>query len=310
MAHNPVTIEVIRTLDAIDRQGSFAAAAEVLHKVPSALTYTIQKCERDLNLVLFDRSGHRAQWTPAARHILQEGRRLLVSLENLGHSAQRLAQGWALEYVIAIDHLLSFQQILPLLQQARGEIPWVSMHVERGTLSGTWELLLERQADLVVAPLSALPSSAEDVETEVLGSIEMVLAVAPTHPLAGVVEALTEADLATYPVVVNPDTARLHAPLNAGLRQRRQELRVPDMDHKIEAQKQGLGVGLLPRHRIQSELASSQLVVKTLVPALQPEPMVVVAGWRAGDRDQTHQWVRQNLHRLVFGAPPESSTTR
>jgi DNA-binding transcriptional LysR family regulator len=307
MAHNPVTIEVIRTLDAIDRQGSFAAAAEVLHKVPSALTYTIQKCERDLNLVLFDRSGHRAQWTPAARHILQEGRRLLVSLENLGHSAQRLAQGWALEYVIAMDHLLSFQQVLPLLQQARGEIPWVSMHVERGTLSGTWELLLERHADLVLAPLSALPSSAEDIDTEVLGNIEMVLAVAPTHPLASAVEGLTEADLAAYPVVVNPDTARLHVPLNAGLRQRKQELRVPDMDHKIEAQKQGLGIGLLPLHRIQSELASGQLVVKTLVPALQPEPMVVVAGWRSGDRDQTHQWVRQHLHKLAFGSPANLS---
>lgn len=309
MAHNPVTIEVIRTLDAIDRQGSFAAAAAVLHKVPSALTYTIQKCERDLNLILFDRSGHRAQWTPAASHILQEGRRLLVSLENLGHSAQRLAQGWALEYVIAIDHLLSFQQILPLLQSGRIDIPWVSMHVERGALSGTWELLLERQADLVMAPLHALPTSAEDIETEVLGSIEMVLAVAANHPLAMATEALTEVDLAAYPVVVNPDTARLHARLNAGLRQRRQELRVPDMEHKIEAQKQGLGVGLLPRHRIQAELAAAQLVEKALVPALQPEPMVVVAGWRAGDRDQTHQWVRQHLHRLAFGPQPNLTPT-
>jgi len=159
----------------------------------------------------------------------------------------------------------------------------------------------------VLAPLQALPSSAEDIETEVLGSIEMVLAVAPTHPLASAAEALTEADLAAYPVVVNPDTARLHAPLNAGLRQRRQELRVPDMDHKIEAQKQGLGIGLLPRHRIETELATGQLVVKALAPALQPEPMTVVAGWRSGDRDQTHQWVRQHLHRLVFAGPAELS---
>ncbi len=55
-----LTLDALRILDAIDRNGSFGAAATELHKVRTALTYTINKLEHDLNVTLFDRSGHRA----------------------------------------------------------------------------------------------------------------------------------------------------------------------------------------------------------------------------------------------------------
>ncbi len=54
-----LTLEALRVMDAIDRRGSFAAAADELGRVPSALSYTMQKLEEELDVVLFDRSGHR-----------------------------------------------------------------------------------------------------------------------------------------------------------------------------------------------------------------------------------------------------------
>lgn len=39
------SIEALLVLDAIERKGSFAAAAHELHRVPSALTYSVQKLE-------------------------------------------------------------------------------------------------------------------------------------------------------------------------------------------------------------------------------------------------------------------------
>ena len=51
-----VTLEALRVLEAIHQLGSFAAAAEALFKVPSALTYTVKKLEEDLGVALFDRS--------------------------------------------------------------------------------------------------------------------------------------------------------------------------------------------------------------------------------------------------------------
>lgn len=48
--YNNISMDALRALDAIERKGSFAAAAESLYKVPSALTYTIKKLEkRDRN---------------------------------------------------------------------------------------------------------------------------------------------------------------------------------------------------------------------------------------------------------------------
>src|SRR3546814_5430598 len=38
-----LTFDALETLDAIEQQGSFAKAAEVLHRVPSAINYTVQK---------------------------------------------------------------------------------------------------------------------------------------------------------------------------------------------------------------------------------------------------------------------------
>lgn len=50
-----LTLEALRVMDAIDRRGSFAAAADELGRVPSALSYTMQKLEEELDVVLFDR---------------------------------------------------------------------------------------------------------------------------------------------------------------------------------------------------------------------------------------------------------------
>ena len=78
-----LTLEAIRVLDAIDRRGSFAAAADELGKVPSALSYTVQKLEDELDAMLFDRSGHRTKFTPAGRMLLEQGRLLLEAAEHL-----------------------------------------------------------------------------------------------------------------------------------------------------------------------------------------------------------------------------------
>jgi DNA-binding transcriptional LysR family regulator len=78
-----LTLDALAVLDAIDRKGSFAAAAEELHRVPSAMTYAVQKLEEDLDVLLFDRRGHRAQLTEAGRELLREGRHLLQAASEL-----------------------------------------------------------------------------------------------------------------------------------------------------------------------------------------------------------------------------------
>ena len=68
----PISIEALLVLDAIEHRGSYAAAAEQLNKVPSALSYIVNKLEEQLNVTLFQRQGRRAVLTPAGKHLLTE----------------------------------------------------------------------------------------------------------------------------------------------------------------------------------------------------------------------------------------------
>ena len=58
-------LDVLMILDALEKEGSFAAASAKLYKTPSALSYTVHKLESDLNIQLLDRragsSAYRAR---------------------------------------------------------------------------------------------------------------------------------------------------------------------------------------------------------------------------------------------------------
>ena len=74
MGKNPITIEVLETLDAIDRRGSFAKAAEELNKATSAISYSVQKLEEQLFFLTSRNAGAHAalmacrQIDPEAAH--------------------------------------------------------------------------------------------------------------------------------------------------------------------------------------------------------------------------------------------------
>ena len=42
---SPITLDALNVLDAIERKKSFAAAADELFRVPSAISYTVNKHE-------------------------------------------------------------------------------------------------------------------------------------------------------------------------------------------------------------------------------------------------------------------------
>jgi len=111
-----LTLDALNVIDAIDRHGSFAAAAEKLFRVPSAISYTLQKLEQDLDTPIFDRSGHRAVLTPAGQTLLKEGRRLLSAAHELEGQVKRIATGWETELRIAVDTIIPIPSLLPLVQ--------------------------------------------------------------------------------------------------------------------------------------------------------------------------------------------------
>ncbi len=112
-----ITLDGLRVLDAIDRRGSFAAAASELFRVTSALTYSVQKLEADLGIALFERQGKKSLLTAAGRSLLDDGRKLLQAAEAMENRAKRIATGWEAELRIALDTLLPISALTPVVRQ-------------------------------------------------------------------------------------------------------------------------------------------------------------------------------------------------
>ena len=301
-----LTLESLRILDEIDRRGSFAAAAAALDRVPSALTYTVRKLEDDLDVLLFDRRGHRAQLTSAGEELLAQGRHLLQAAEALEQRVKRTAAGWEAELRIVVDSVIPFQRLLPLLEDFGREQPGTRLRLSSEVLSGVWEALLTDRADLAIGAAYDGPETmrmSSDFRTRLLGGIDWVFAVAPTHPLAGEPEPLPAERIQRHRAVAAGDTGRMLPGITAGLLTGQDTLTVPSLDAKLAAQLAGLGCGHLPRMLAAPYLASGALVEKRTVES-KPAGAAHLA-WRSGARGKALKWFLAKLsepdvkHRLL-----------
>ena len=256
-----ISIEALLTLDAIDRKGSFAAAAHELHRVPSAITYTVQKLEEDLDVLLFDRRGHRAALTAAGRELLAEGRHILRAAGELEAHVKRVATGWEAELRIAHDDIIPVRAILALAQIFHRQQCGTRLRIAAEVFGGCWDALAAGRADLVIGASGDGPAGG-GYTSRLLGELEWVFAVAPDHPLAAAPEPLAPDAILTHRAVAVADSSRNLPPRTAGLLTGQETLTVHSMSAKLLAQQMGLGVGHLPRVVAQREAAAGTLVIK------------------------------------------------
>lgn len=292
--HNALSLDALRALDAIDRKGSFAAAAEALYKVPSALSYTIAKLESDLGVALFDRSKQRAQLTPAGQLLLEQGRTLLHAANQLQNAVKQLDTGWETQLTIAKDSIVPNAPLLDVIGQflQLGKITQVLVTEE--VMAGGWEALQTGRADIAVGVSGDLPKGLFNVLP--LAEAEFVFAVAPHHQLAALDRVVSAEDVQHYAAIVVADSA-LDAPKrSSGLFDSRQRVIVSNMQAKIDAQKQGLGIGFLPRHLVGNELARGELVAKAC--SIPRDKITLYLAWHKQSNGQALNWFSQQLASL------------
>lgn len=284
--HHAITLDALRVLDAIDRKGSFGAAAEALFKVPSALSYTVQKLESDLGINLFDRSKQRAQLTAAGRLLLEQGRQLLQAASAIEEAVQQLESGWETQLRIAKDTVLP---LAPLLQQINAFNlldKRVAITIAEEVLGGTWDALIAERCDLALGASGDLPKGI--FEYRLMGEVEFVFAVAREHPLCLHKGAVDAAAISAFPTIVMADSSLSTPARSSGLLESRQIIRVANVDAKVQAQKMGVGVGFLPAHLIQDELHSGDLVI---LDCTVPRPNIpLYIAWRKGNTGKALAW--------------------
>ncbi|XBS69360.1 LysR family transcriptional regulator [Acerihabitans sp. KWT182] len=288
-----LTLEALRVMDAIDRRGSFASAADELGRVPSALSYTMQKLEEELDVVLFDRSGHRTKFTNVGRMLLERGRILLEAADKLTTDAEALARGWETHITLVTEALVPSEKLFPLIEKlAHKANTQVSITTE--VLAGAWERLEQGRADIVIAPDLHFRASSE-INSRKLYSILNVYVASPDHPIHHEPEPLSEATRVKYRGIAIADTARERPVLTVQLLDKQQRLTVSSMHDKYQALLAGLGVATMPYSLVAEDIAAGRLRVVSPEYSVQSD---IIMAWRRDSMGEAKSWFLREIPRL------------
>lgn len=287
--NSPITLEALHILDAIDRRGSFASAANELDRAPSSLTYQIQKLEQELDLNIFDRSGHKAVFTEAGKLLLERGRDLLSAAQEMVSDANILAHGWELDLTIAHDGIIPISCFFPLVEHL-GAVSKTRVKLQEEILAGGWESLISDRSDLLICPKpETVP---QDMKVETIGKMSMTWVAAKDHYIH---KRKGDFDLEAkkrYRAIVIADTARDTPTLSRNILDDQPRLTVTSFHSKIEALVAGLGIGTIPTH-VADKLIEQGVLAK-IVDSEYADIDIVLA-WRRNKMGKSKSWCIQYM---------------
>ena len=294
-----LSLEALQVLDAIDRKGSFAAAAEDLHRVPSAVTYSVRQLETALGVELFDRKGKLAVLTQAGQELLSQGRQLLRAAADLECRVQQVARGWESELRIAVDTVIGVERLLRVLGEFYEPTSGTRVRLLHEVLGGVWDALASGRADLAIGASGQAPAG-RSYATRVLGRLDLVFVAAPFHPVTREPRPLTDAAIQQYRAVSVADTSRMLPPRTMNILSGQDVLTVSSMQEKAAAHVAGLGVGFLPRPLAEREQAAGRLEI---IPVDAPRQGADIAvAWRPGEEGKALEWFVKRLEDPLVAA--------
>lgn len=255
------TLDQLAVLDAIARAGSFAGAAEATHRVPSAISYAVHTLEEALGVALFDRSGRKAELTPAGRRLLDEGRELLARAAQFERLAASLGEGWEPDLRIVVDGALPMAPITAALGRFVAQRLPTQVHLDVEYQDGVLHRFDADHADLMLA------LGLEDggrLKGTPLPPLPMVLVAAATHPLARPGPLHRDALLEHVDLVVKDTSPAYAAAPRQAFLGTQNVLRLSDFHTKRAALRSGVGFGWLPLHLAEADLQSGALVLLDL----------------------------------------------
>lgn len=183
---------------ALCEHGTFHKAAEVVHLSQSAISRSIQALEEELGVVLFDRSGHRAQLTSIGRSIAARARQLVFQEKEMQRELQLLQGGESGEISIGASPTpasVFLQQSLSAFAQNH---PRVKINVELGRTPDLIGRLRDEKLDLVIVDATDIVNPL-GLDLEALSSLPGGFLCRKGHPLLEK-KSITLDDLLAFPI--------------------------------------------------------------------------------------------------------------
>lgn len=248
-----ITLEQWQALIAVVDMGSYAKAAEALHKSQSSVTYAVQKLESLLGVKAFEIQGRKAVLTPTGQLLYRRARVLLDDAGGLEQAARTLSAGWEAEIYLAADTIFPTWLLLLCFDRFGRESPHTRIELIESVLGGTNEALLQRQADLAIS--GQIPAG---FAGDSLMRLRFIPVAHPDHPLHQLGRPLTTRDLSAHRHLVVRDSGSKRSS-NVLTVDATQRWTVSNMMTSIEAARRGYGFSWYPEEKIRDELAAGIL---------------------------------------------------
>ncbi|OIQ24447.1 LysR family transcriptional regulator [uncultured Vibrio sp.] len=269
-------LDTLQILDALDKEGSFASAAIRVNRSVSAISYQIQKLEEDLDVLILDRSGHRATFTKAGNYLLERGRILLEASDETVSALREIASGWEEALSISYDGIVGQDYVLDLIKRL-SKSSVTQFKAKEEILVGGWESLIQERTDVLISTLSStfLPTS---IKTKKIGEIEMVWAASKSSSILSEKDPTSDKVRRNYKIVAVADSAITAPKVTKNILYNQPVFTVGSMRDKLSAIKANMGVGTVPKHLIQEELKTGELVEFGSVKRIE-----VVVAWKRAE---------------------------
>ncbi|MCP4955354.1 MAG: LysR family transcriptional regulator [Photobacterium aquimaris] len=294
----------LQVIDVVARRGSFSGAAEELHKVPSAISYTVRLIEDRLAVELFVRLHRQVKLTPAGEYFVEESRKIIKQMQLMKYQTQRVANGWSQNVSVALDTVVRQSRVNMLVRDFYEHFPDVELHLTMEVFNGVWDALADGRADIAIGATAAVPVGGS-FDYRDMGTLTWKFVIDPQHPLASCDHPLEAYELAQYPAVCLEDTSRTLPKRITWLMDNQRRILVPNWHSAMQCLKAGLGVSVVPSHMAVPLIETGELIEKELAikPSVSPcclawntETMNPAVTWLLdylGDSEQLHrQWVR------------------
>ncbi|MCJ8297475.1 MAG: LysR family transcriptional regulator [Pseudomonadales bacterium] len=248
-----VNLEHLHVINTICEQGSFQKASEKLHKVRSAVSYTVKQVEEYYSIEIFNRKTYRPELTAEGKILIVKIRQLLKQAGEFETFVNEMKGINETELRLGVSSIFPLDKITDLLSDLKIQFPSTTIHLNIEVASGE-RLLLDEQVDIAI--FGSL-NHHNSIDYRLIDTLDIPLLISDQFPIKDP-DKVTEAELAAFPQVILKSTDR-QSP-DSGIVDDALKWYVTDQHTKKALICKGFGWGRLPYHLVEKEIQNKQLI--------------------------------------------------